>query len=460
VASQASKLGPTAWVAVDAQVHAASTLQMDLAFARIAPYLAGDRWLGPRHPMRNVRSGLKGKTLPFDLATSNKLAENLAVSVPLHVADALSYFGRGMAALSAGSVEIAQHLFYYSELRATHALLARHGITTLDRKNFVLDSGGIAREVPIADKRISLNSHQSLWVLFAAWTRDPRTAVFCGDQLRVGGSTLNQWVAGRAVATPLSAVFAPLLESWGMDLERFGADRDFRNHMSYDPTRLELDPAALSPSKVAALLAQAWSLFEPTKLNPFENLDMYLMRQTFEALHGVSYGSYPRMSSAAYSKMNQTLATDVLGPGRGDYIVEFLQRPYRQADPTIVKLASRDPNSKSSLEVKLTGMMGRTLILVRFALAALRDLMSRSGISASDIDFWIQDLLFQRAIALPTGAPVDYADLRHDINDNLVDIAPLETMISVEDLPDMVSGYGGQVAVLCGFERVAAWSVA
>lgn len=455
-----SSLTPIDWGAIDAVVHSASSSQIDQAFARLGPNLLAGQWLGPRHKMRFPKQALKGLSLPFDVKISQQVSEYAAATVALHIADALSYFGRAMSALTSGSIEIAQHLLYYSELRATHALLARNGILVIANKNFVINSSGVATEIPISNGRISGNPHQSLWVAFSAWARDPRTTDFGGSQILASGTPLSDWADARAVATPLSAVFPSLLKQWGLDLERFGEDRELRNRLSYDPTRLKLIEGNVSPRLIESLFSQAWSLFEPQALNPFENLDLYLVRQSLEALHRLNYSSSPTLRSAAYRRLNRAMADGAVGVGAGDFVVDFLQRPYADPDPEIIDLADIDPASGKSLEDKVTGMIGRCLILARFGLGAMRDLLEQTSTSPDAMRFWLDDLLLRRAIPTSVILPARYSDMHDDIDDHLAAISAMRGFSFTNDLPVISQRFGYPIMELCGFERVAAWSVA
>lgn len=460
MASLASSLSAADWQLIDGVVQASDPSQVDAGWLAASLNFPQDQWLSIRHVMRNPRTALKGSTLPFTGRVFDRVAEYAATSVALHLADSFSYFSRAMSALAAGASEIAQHLFYYSELRAATAILARHGILIQNYKNFVLSPSAAAVKVPISDGRIANNAHQALWVLFASWSRGSQATDFCGDEIRVAGSSLQDWVDGRDVFTPLSSVWPSLLENWGFDLERFGSDRDLRNHLSYDPTRLDRSASSLPPAEVASLLEDVWSLFEPQRLNPFENLDVLLFRQTMEALHAVHHPSSSSRRASTYRAENLKLCSAVLGPGRGAYLADFLQRPYSAPEPVVLKLANVDPSSSKSLGEKVVGMAGRSIILLRFATAALRNMLARTGTTSVEIDFWLVDLLTQRGISVPTGTPRHYEQMHVDVLESLRELAPLSALRSVSDLPHAHDKFGGQLNNLTGFERVAAWSVA
>jgi hypothetical protein len=409
--------------------------------------------------MKTPRLGLKGSVLPFDSALTGRICEYAAASVLLHAADALTYFGRALASISAGAVETAQHLLYYSELRATHALLARHGVLVLAQKNFVVTAGGTSVEIPIRDTRIRNNGHQSLWVAFSAWTRDPKTTDFFGREISVAGFSLDRWVSSRSTSTPLSSVWPSLLAEWGLDLEIFGADRDSRNHLSYDPTRLDVSPVSFPPSRVWQYISDSWELLEPHAGNPFESIDLFLFREVMETLQLVSNPSTKHLRTASYRTANQKLVDSVLGPGAGGYLVDLLQRPYVDATPQHLLNAKVDPLGPVPMSRKMSGMIGRDLILLRAALGAATDLVMRSGAKSSDLDFWKDDLLSERGVAVPVGVS-HLRDMYADVIANLNQSAGMLSMTTVSDLPIANVTYAAELAELARLEQVAAWAVA
>lgn len=446
----------TEWIDIERILQRADPGEITRAFGRNLPNMSRGRWLTERHQMRDPRHSLRGKPSPHARLLTQRIAEYAAASVPLHVSDAWTYFGRAMSALAMGAPEVAQHLLYYSELRAAQAILSRHGVLILAGQKMVVRPEGTER-IPITG-RAGHNDHQSLWVAFEGWSKLASATGFCGGVLSVSGSTIQEWISNRPVSASLGSVISPLLQGWGLDLRRFSDDRNLRNHLSYDPTRLELRDLGISPKLIGSLYEQVWALLEPGAGNPFEALDTYISRQAFEAIELKGGSSSRTLASAAYKKSNRVWAENVLGKGRSDFMTDFLQRPYSSPEPEILRLAGTDV-SNQMLSTQLTGMVGRATILLRLATGALRDLVSSAGATVRTVDFWVKDMLAIHGIESPAGNPVDYADLFREVSETLVDIEPLRLLASSSDIPHMKSTYGTPIETLSGFERVPAWSV-
>lgn len=401
---------------------------------------------------------LRGQSPPHARVLAERIAEYSAASVPLHAADAWTYFGRAMSAMAMGAAEVAQHLLYYAELRAAHALLARHGVVILNNSNFVLDGGG-TRTIPIPDPRVARNAHQALWVVFDRWAKLPVAATSAGSIMSVAGVTTEEWVANRPIPSTLGAVMSSLLDQWGLDLKRFSRDRDLRNHLSYDPTRLHQTALDVSPQFIARTFQEVWSLLEPASGNPFETLDLYIARQVFEAIHLGGAGRRSELRRSAYRQMNEQWATSMLGSGRGRYISEFLTYPHQVNDPRILSVAGRDL-SQYALSRQLSGMVGRALILLRLATGSLREMLITVGITSADVDFWIGDMLSTHGIAAPDSEPKDYGDLYTGIEDFTLDLERLLLPGATTELADVRTEYASSIEALSSFERVVAWSIA
>lgn len=444
------------WASIGSELRLADPSQVTVAFGRSIPQMEEERWLSPRHRMHSPRAALKKKYPPHDALLSKRIAEYAAVSVPLHVADAWTYFGRAMAAMSMGAGEVAQHLFYYAELRAAQALLSRHGVLVLAGQNFVLGSVETAKvNMP---GRVGYNEHQALWVAFESWARMPAASDFVGANLSFAGVALGEWVQERPVSVSLSSVISPLMQGWGLDLRSFSGDRTLRNHLSYDPTRMRLTHLGINPSLVSSLYDQVWSLLDPGAGNPFESLDALISRQAFEALELQGNQDRKLLATNSYRRQNEQWSERVLGES-GRYIADALQHPLSVADPEILKLAGRDTSQKI-LSVRLSAMIGRSLILLRLATGAMRDLMESAGVGQPLVDFWIRDMLDLHGIAVPPDSPTDYAEMYEDVRANLEEIQPLMSLTEPSGLPAMKRDFARPLESLSGFERVAAWSVA
>ncbi|MBG6056459.1 hypothetical protein IWX81_002897 [Salinibacterium sp. CAN_S4] len=429
------------------------------AFVRIMPNFTNSEWLPASHKVgKNPRSVREAP--PHSPRRAKPIAEYVAASVPLHVADSWTYFGRAMSAVSSGAIEVAQHLLYYSELRAMHALLFRHGVVLLNKKNFVLTTTGTVNiPFPTSAKYMAENAHQSIWVLFRHWTKMQASAAFYSKTIQLRGEPLSKWAAERPLQSSLKSVIGPLMERWGMDVARFSNDRELRNQLSYNPTRIQLTPTGMTPAYVADLFQQVWMLLEPEPSNAFEALDRHIMRDTFEAFVTQDHKSRQISVPNQYGTMNEYWVEKVLGLGSAKSVANFFDDPAAQPGPAILSDAGRDL-SGLDLTKQLTGMIGRSLVLLRFATGASRDLLTESGCSTSQVDFWLEDMLTLHGIQPPAGTPRNYLDLYDGIRDMVDDIGILESETDPANLAMITEVLAEQFQTLSGFERVPAWAVA
>jgi hypothetical protein len=446
--------------AIDGAIRKADPGQVSRAFSRISSNFPQGEWLSQSHIVGDTPRAIK-KGPPHGVPLSEAIAEYAAASVPLHVADAWTYFGRAMAAISTGSVEVAQHLLYYCELRAMYGLLFRHGVVLMNSKNFSLTSAG-SLEIPFPSSKraqsVARNEHQAVWVLFRHWAKSPAAASFCEATIRLRGEPLSKWIAERPLPGSLRGVLGELMHGWGLDVARFSVDRELRNQLSYNPTRLRLVPTGVTPEYVAGIYEQVWGLLEPEPSNAFESLDGFIMRDAFAALKKQD-PVRRRISLPPGRTMYQHWVESVLGPDAAPSIVGLFDNPGQHVAPDIY-LGAGKSLSGQSLAQQLSGMIGRAVILLRFSTGAARGLLGAAGATASDVGFWLEDMLTMHGIRLPDGDPLDFFDLYADVDDSVREIALLNGEAKPEDLALITEELAREFTTLSGFERVPAWAVA
>lgn len=447
------------------------------AFSRIATNFPQAAWLPEPHRVADDPWGTSKKALPFGEELDCDIADYAAASVPLHLGDAWTYFGRAMQAVSSGSIDVAQHLLYYCELRAMNALLFRHGVLLMGERNFVLTTSGIEK-VPFPEGAGSLerNSHQSIWVLFTEWARTAGGASFCGDVVRFNGQPLQAWAAERPQPVDLTGAMGSLLKDWGVDIARFSSDRAVRNNSSYTPTRLRPTPTEVSPAYIADLLDQVWRLVAPVGDVAFQQFDPFIARIAFDSFaRSETTGETTDSDSTdtgvgeedeaeivgSYVPGDRT-ATEfwverVLGRSAGRFVPEFIDDHTKHPTPSVLVDASPDLSGESAAR-QFNGMVGRALILLRFATGATRDLIAAAGCSTTDVDFWIQDMLLLHGIRVPETS--DYRDLWFDVEDAVDELGAVRDDTDGTNLAVLVEEQARQMQVLTGFERVPAWAAA
>lgn len=445
--------------ALRAAIKAAAPDQIDLAFAGLFTPGHADRWL----PASNELLGPKGPSV-----LSKKLADHTysgqtlddvldygAASVILHCGDGWSYFSRGLAALASGSLEVAQHLLYYAELRAARTVLQRCGVFVFDGNPFYVDKKGKTHS--LVPSLASAATHQATWNVLDAWIA-VAAPTFLGQQLRLSGRPLADWTSASAAPVLIDATVADLLRKWGVDLTLFLGDRSLRNQVSYDPNRLTRAPLGHSPALVASAFREAWSMLEPSGSTSFDTFDGYLVREIFEE-HFLARNPFKNLTSPSFSSEIDVMVSSVLG-GPSPALSSNFYGPDKGATPTIIRLASTDPSDASiDLAQRILGMLGRSMILLRLATGSASDLLVKSGVHKSEVDAWATDMLEIRGICPPDGTPRVYSDLWEDVVLHLEELELLDSLGAVSDMPDIFAVAGG-LNSLTIFERVPAWAVA
>jgi hypothetical protein len=446
--------------AIDNAVRKADPGEVSRAFARISSNFPNGEWLNTTHRVGKApRAVTQGP--PHGVPLSKSIAEYAAASVPLHVSDAWTYFGRAMSAIAAGSIEVAQHLLYYCELRAMYALLFRHGVVLMNSSNFSLTSAG-SLEIPFPSnttaRRVARNEHQAVWVLFRHWVKSPAASTFCEATIRLRGEPLSKWIAERPLPGSLRGVLGDLMQGWGLDVARFSVDRELRNQLSYNPTRLRPVPTGVTPEYIAGLYEQVWRLLEPDPANAFETLDGFIMRDAFTALKKQD-SKRQKVALPPGRTMYQHWVESVVGAGAAPSVIRLFENPGQHVAPDVYLGAGKSLTG-TSLAHQITGMIGRAIILLRFSTGSARGLLSAAGASSTDVKFWVEDMLTMHGIRMPETDPPNYLDLYADVDDSVDEIAVLNGEVKPEDLALITEELAREFTTLSGFERVPAWAVA
>lgn len=436
----------------------ASGGRMDAAFLKAVSAAGEKAWL----PDTNTLLGAQGTGVlpkaptshPYAAASVDDALQYGAVSVMLHTGDGWSYFSRALSAMASGNLEIAQHLLYYAELRAAHAVMQRHGIFLFNGNNFVVDAQGVSHSLNRALDNPA--THRATWTVFENWVQ-LSAPDFLSSKLRYLGKTLDEWKDAAPQPATIDAVIASLVRGWGLDLGTFAGDRNLRNRLSYDPTRLRVSPLGHSPASISQCLQDAWLVLEPGVANAFETFDGHLIREIL-GQHFVSRNHRRGLDSTAFRKEVDTILGDLFGEANPGIAESF-------CEPTKPKLAflsqaSSDPtDDRVLLHNRLIGMIGRALVLLRMATGATEDLCAASQVDAALVEPWAVDMLVNRGVALPEGSPRVFTDLWDEVLMQLEDLGDLHAEDQAEDMPVL---WPRAVAVnsLTAFERVPAWAVA
>jgi hypothetical protein len=439
-------------------VNLADPLAVSNAMSRIKPNFVQSEWLKGSH--RVAKDPRKFPTAtPLQGVRANALAEYAAASVPLHVSDSWTYFGRALNAIAAGSTDIAKHLLYYAELRAMYALLARNGIVLLNMNNVaVLQGATQVIPFPSSSRSVERNEHQAIWVLFRHWAKSPQAVNFFSSTVRMRGISLGDWINRRPLQASVSSVLSGLLDRWGMDIARFSRDREARNEASYSPSRIRPDSPTISPAYVASMYRDVWELLEPGAGNKFESMDQYIARDVFQACAAQDSKRRKKRLPDGYTSFNTLWVDNVLGVGQGRSIAQFLDQHANTTSPGII-LQSGVDKSAASMDEQLTSMVGRALILLRFATGAATDLLAQAGCGSHDVRFWKDDMLSTHGIRLPDQPQNDYSTLWPAVANAVDDIDLLDDETDPDEIALVNEELAFSFQLLSGFERVPAWAV-
>ena len=117
-----------------ALIQAASPLPIQQALLN---KLAGNAWLPDQHVYADPTGALWPNNVGID---GSSLAEYIACSIPLHLADGWTFLARGLDAIKAGDSDSAIHMAYYAELRAAMSLLAGDGVGVFRSRHVAIEA--------------------------------------------------------------------------------------------------------------------------------------------------------------------------------------------------------------------------------------------------------------------------------------------------------------------------------
>lgn len=444
--------GSTNVAALRALIAQASSSQVEVALNKSLNASPGV-WMSRRQKYADGGSRRAlSRTHPLPAKTASSMLEYAAASVFLHAADSWSLIGRAMAAFAAGDVPIAQHLLYYSELRAAQSILARQGIVLLDKNPYCYLHDG--RTVGLRAALGNPATHQATWDVFSAWS-DEHAADFIGGCIRVDAHSASEWSAARPSPIALSTAVPDLIKRWGLDLNLMRGDRDLRNSVSYEPSRIVPWVGPVAPSVVARGYREMWEVLEPVGSSGFDSFDRRLLRQILQVSYSATHGMPTTKSKRFAMDVRSTISNLGIYDPRG-ILADFLTTPEPQED--LFRFASKAPaeRPRSSAE-EFFSMRGRALILGRFALGAARGLLDASGAGPEQISFWADDFLTLHGV---DHAHADgYAELWDETAMALEDMEPMELLANPSDKP-RTREWAEPLHLLSSLERVAAWAVA
>lgn len=337
---------------------------------------------------------------PLDSLGTNigNIPQYLPVSSILHLIDGWGYLGASLRSFARNDIGTCGHLAYYAELRAAMSFLAANGIITLKKEGYFLDSHGVCNVLYRGD-----GTHVAVWECLSRLAQQRAGDVMLIDEIvRPGSIQLSDWVdaftGGRGGS--VSQNFQ-LLSALGMDIQNYRDDRNGRNRFSYSATDL-LEKEQYDRVSITANFIWVWQLLEPSSVG-FENLEYDLL---YFVLHGLKKSC--NMSIVDFrSRLDVVLKTLGFSASRDLLRKRLFGRKIPYSDG--LGVGGRPANN--TYKGLHRRMLFRALLLLSVVTLAVRKMMLRSGVAASDLSWWLSDIQLRRFMWQTDVQGYSYADL-------------------------------------------------
>lgn len=386
-----------------ATLVAADETQLRGAFAKMRGR-APANWLRPNAPTKVARDWSALRRM-----ASADVVDILALSAPTHCVDGWGYASRAMTALLAGDLHAARHLAYYAQLRGALSMLANLGIGIFNQVNFVVDSRGQIRRLDtvqsgrLPDK--GMGTHVAVWKALEAWSNSIQSRKFL-VLTRLKGFSLDACLDQLWTGYSATAVVAPLIEAWGLDLARGSQDHIARNISSYEPQAFNPMPDQIG--EVLEFLADMWTSLEPSGAGGFDNLDRFFLRQLFQQQHRIVTQNQLYETGAIGTKFD-----DLPAPIRSMAPRNFLLGKVSPTAPALLRRARARGQAPSPMD-----MLSRAIILLRVASAFTHTNLASSGIvfASGELRPWLDQLAIDRGFWPPAAPASDPIELWDDLD--------------------------------------------
>lgn len=431
-----------------AAVRGVRRSDVELAVSGLRPHLVTSRWLRTNNRYKSdIVKRLKAD-LPLNAARQQDLADYIAASSILHANDGWSYLGCALSALLQGDAHRALHLAYYAELRAALSLLASDGVGVFNFNHFVLKGGG--RTAKLEHGR---GTHAAAWDILEFWSGELSSGTLFAKLVRPEARTLDEWFRPHGGGATIAPQAQSWFQMWGMDLSLAHEDQNARNESSYAPDGVG-SSWGTSAAEGLEFVSSLWASLKPSPASSFAELDRYILRRSLE---GLFKGRNGRAASANDLDYRRLVAATVQSQGftgtPAKLWEDFLTRRAQPHDPAIFSESAKAIGQTSD---DAFSIISRAVLLLRVATGSARDLLQQSGLTAVDLEFWVQDIGTSRGLWDPTDPAPDLRDLWADVDAALGDIRDGASPQSVKGL---LLDYGATLPVLTSYERVGLWSL-
>ena len=436
------------------QLSTASRSAISTAMGQLPIHGQGTpKWLasGHRYEAANIADLLRNDTKAGTI-DDEALAQRIAASVPSHVLDGWSLFGRAVHCLIQGDTRSSVHLGYYAELRAVLAIVASEGIGIFNKQHFVIDEFGVAHRLRSdIQTSIEAGTHEVVWPVYSWWITQPTAHELITDVIRPGSTAIRDWFNNpnrdNIYLTPTAGAW---LLDWGLDLRRMNKDRGARNASSYGPSALH-GWATIDRAAAFEAMIDLWRTFEPFESSRFDEIDrLFLRRVLLVAFNGQT--SRRRGSKGWHSDFDQ-FVDRFLDDHRDHHLVQVDRERWKRAllgtTPNNATTPLEYASKQSSMEAESfpIELLSRAGLLLRIASGSCSKHLVDVGATWDSLMFWLDEIGIQRGFWSPGLYPGDPIELWSDINDVLEAIDRGESII------------GDGRSKLEEYERVGMWGL-
>jgi hypothetical protein len=348
--------------------------------------VARGRWIGLNNKYQQDTLSVLKTDVQNNSINDNHLAQYIAASAPLHCADGWSFLGRALQCHVRGDATSAIHLAYYAELRAANSLLATQGIGIFDNPSVSVNSSGNCQRVP------GYGTHDLAWLALEHWADGQTAASLLSDLISVEGIPHKVWLDSFQSSSSFNRgqIAKEWLETWGLDLQRFVADREARNQASYRPSQITPVPQSKILESIK-FISEVWKLHEPSGQSRFDILDRFLVRRSLEKTYLSVKGKPAEAARKDFKREVESMVSNVKPSGRGaGEWVRFFTRKSEPDDPAVIRMAmdlKKAQNKPNHMEV-----ISRAVLLLRVATGACSQFLSSAKFSAPELEFWWEQL--------------------------------------------------------------------
>ena len=364
---------PTSSDAADLAKFASPSAVSSALYRAAAGFRSSGHWLSARHVY-----GLQDLTSKLLQAPRHpsRLAEYVACSAPLHLADGWNFLSRAFDSALHGDRSSAIHLAYYAELRASMSLLATEGIGVFNNRHYAFDD-------QMNTIQLKGKTHDATWDLLCAWADDAQSSARLLNLISIENRSLADWLELAGVVAPTQHQIArEWLRTWSVDLDVFSRDQKWRNEMSYRPTRIlsrRLRPVSVELELIEPLYS-TWEELQPIGPGVLTMLDVSLLRRALSSVVTQGQCNYGTLAATIRSltRVDQPLTNST-----------YMSLQYQSASAKMLFGAAK---RKSHVDRAATPVIARALLMLRLASAATSVLLSDANISRSDLEFWLDPL--------------------------------------------------------------------